>query len=165
NKYEFKQIDNTILNNCTQVISNQKNLAVFGGVVNKISKEFDLTEDVWYADVNWDLLCALNLNSSFKLQPISAFPAVRRDMALVLDKQIQYSEIEKIAKKSEQNLLKEVNIFDVYEGDKIAQGKKSYAVSFVLQNTVKTLTDQEIDQVMSKLLKQFEKELGATLRA
>lgn len=165
NKYEFKQIDNTILNNCTQVISNQKNLAVFGGVVNKISKEFDLTEDVWYADVNWDLLCSLNLNSSFKLQPISAFPAVRRDMALVLDKQIQYSEIEKIAKKSEQNLLKEVNIFDVYEGDKIAQGKKSYAVSFVLQNTEKTLTDQEIDQVMSKLLKQFEKELGATLRA
>ena len=90
---------------------------------------------------------------------------MRRDLALVLDKKVTYAEIEKIARKTEQQLLKEMNVFDVYEGDKMAAGKKSYAISFVLQNTDKTLTDEEIEGTMSKLLKQFEKELGATLRA
>lgn len=149
----------------TRITVQQKTLVQFGPVPAKLRKSFDLNEDVWFADINWDLLCNLSLGASLKLQPVSAFPSVRRDLALVLDKQITYAEVEKVARKTEQQLLKEVNVFDVYEGDKIAAGKKSYAVSFVLQNTDKTLTDEEIEQSMNKLLKQFEKELGATLRA
>jgi phenylalanyl-tRNA synthetase beta chain len=98
------------------------------------------------------------------LQPVSTYPAVRRDLALELDKKITYAEIEKIARKTEQQLLKEMNVFDVYEGEKIAAGKKSYAISFILQNTEKTLTDEEIEATMNKLIKQFEKDLGASLR-
>jgi phenylalanyl-tRNA synthetase beta chain len=153
------------LSHQTTVTAQQKTIAVFGGVDTKLRKQFDLTDDVWFADINWDVLCELSMGSSFKLQAISAFPAVRRDLALVLDKQVSYAEIEKIARKTEQQLLKEMNVFDVYEGDKIASGKKSYAISFILQNTDKTLTDQEIDATMTKLQKQFEKELGATLRS
>jgi phenylalanyl-tRNA synthetase beta chain len=148
----------------TTISLQQKVLVVFGGVDTKTRKQFDLTDDVWFADFNWDNLCELSIGSTLKLQAISTFPAVRRDLALVLDKKSTYAEIEKIARKTEQQLLKEVNVFDVYEGEKIAQGKKSYAVSFILQNTEKTLTDEEIEATMNKLIKQFEKELDATLR-
>jgi phenylalanyl-tRNA synthetase beta chain len=168
-KAGIKKIDVAVtpgaLTNQTIISSQQKTLVTFGGIDAKTRKQFDLNDEVLFADINWDNLCEVSLNSSFKLQPISAFPAVRRDLALVLDKKVTYAEIEKIARKTEQQLLKEMNVFDVYEGDKMAAGKKSYAISFVLQNTDKTLTDEEIEGTMSKLLKQFEKELGATLRA
>lgn len=168
-KAGIKKIDtindsNGTLLSQTTISSQQKVLVVFGGIDAKTRKQFDLTDDVWFADFNWDNLCELSIGSTLKLQAISTFPAVRRDLALVLDKKSTYAEIEKIARKTEQQLLKEVNVFDVYEGEKIAQGKKSYAVSFILQNTEKTLTDEEIDATMNKLIKQFEKELGATLR-
>lgn len=148
----------------TVITVQQKTLVTFGGVDSKTRKQFDLNEEVWFADINWDLLCAISLDKKVKIQPVPAFPAVRRDLALELDKKITYAEIEKLARKSEQNLLKEINVFDVYEGDKMAAGKKSYAISFVLQHTDKTLTDEEIDAVMNKLIKTFEKEVGATLR-
>ncbi len=157
--------NNGTLLNQTTISSQQKVLVVFGGVDAKTRKQFDLTDDVWFADFNWDNLCELSIGSTLKLQAISTFPAVRRDLALVLDKKSTYAEIEKIARKTEQQLLKEMNVFDVYEGEKIAQGKKSYAISFILQNTEKTLTDEEIETSINKLIKQFEKELGATLRA
>jgi phenylalanyl-tRNA synthetase beta chain len=168
-KAGIKKIDivtdsNGTLLNQTTISSQQKVLVVFGGVDAKTRKQFDLTDDVWFADFNWDNLCELSMGSTLKLQAISTFPAVRRDLALVLDKKSTYAEIEKIARKTEQQLLKEMNVFDVYEGDKIAQGKKSYAISFILQNTEKTLTDEEIETTMNKLIKQFEKELGAQLR-
>jgi len=103
--------------------------------------------------------------TSFKLAPLSPFPFVKRDLALVLDKAVRYEEIERIAFKTEPKLLKSINAFDVYEGDKMEAGKKSYAVSFILEDVEKTLTDSEIDGVMKKLIRQFEKELGATLRS
>jgi phenylalanyl-tRNA synthetase beta chain len=169
-KAGIKKIDtvndsNGTLLSQTTISSQQKVLVVFGGVDAKTRKQFDLTDDVLFADFNWDNLCALSIGNSLKLQAISTFPAVRRDLALVLDKKSTYAEIEKIARKTEQLLLKEMNVFDVYEGEKIAQGKKSYAISFILQNTEKTLTDEEIEATMNKLIKQFEKELGATLRS
>ncbi len=150
--------------NQTSITSQQKTLVVFGGVDAKTRKQFDLTDEVWFADFNWDNICELGIESTLKLQPVSTYPAVRRDLALELDKKITYAEIEKIARKTEQQLLKEMNVFDVYEGEKIAAGKKSYAISFILQNTEKTLTDEEIEATMNKLIKQFEKDLGATLR-
>jgi phenylalanyl-tRNA synthetase beta chain len=168
-KAGIKKIDtvtdnNGTLLNQTTISAQQKVLVVFGGVDAKTRKQFDLSDEVWFADFNWDNICELGIESTLKLQPISTFPAVRRDLALELDKKITYTEIEKIARKTEQQLLKEMNVFDVYEGDKIAAGKKSYAISFILQNTEKTLTEEEIESTMNKLIKQFEKELGATLR-
>lgn len=164
-KYDFKPVAEARFEHHTHVMVQQQEVITFGGIDSKTRQQFDLTDEVWFADVNWDALCAISLNSSLKLQPISAFPAVRRDLALVLDKKITFAEIEKIARKTEQQLLKDINVFDVYEGDKIASDKKSYAISFVLQNVDKTLTDEEIDGTMNKLIQQLEKELGATLRA
>ncbi len=155
---------NGTLLNQTTISAQQKVLVVFGGVDAKTRKQFDLTDEVWFADFNWDNICELSIGSTLKLHAISTFPAVRRDLALELDKKTTYAEIEKIARKTEQQLLKEMNVFDVYEGEKIAAGKKSYAISFILQNTENTLTDEEIEATMNKLIKQFEKELGATLR-
>jgi phenylalanyl-tRNA synthetase beta chain len=98
------------------------------------------------------------------LQPVSVFPAVRRDLALLIDESIKYQQLEKIALKTDNKLIKNVNVFDVYKGDKIEQGKKSYALSFILQDESKTLTDELIDAVMQKLIKNYEKEVGAVLR-
>lgn len=168
-KAGIKKVDISIDNNGTllhqtTITSQQKTLVIFGGVDAKTRKQFDLTNEVWFADFNWDNIYELSIGTSLKLQAISSFPAVRRDLALVLDAKTTYAEVEKLARKTEQQLLKEINVFDVYEGDKIAAGKKSYAISFILQNIEKTLTDEEIDNTMNKLIKQFEKELGAVLR-
>ncbi|MBP9688809.1 MAG: phenylalanine--tRNA ligase subunit beta, partial [Bacteroidia bacterium] len=168
-KAGIKKVDISIDNNATllnqtTITSQQKTLVIFGGVDAKTRKQFDLTNEVWFADFNWDNIYELSIGTSLKLQAISSFPAVRRDLALVLDAKTTYAEVEKLARKTEQQLLKEINVFDVYEGDKIAAGKKSYAISFILQNIEKTLTDEEIDNTMNKLIKQFEKELGAVLR-
>lgn len=163
-KYETTFDGKGSLSDQTNISLLQKPLVVFGGIDTKTRKQFDLNEEVWFADINWDNLCEVSLNKSLKLQPISAFPAVRRDLALELDKKVTYAEIEKLARKTSQQLLKEINVFDVYEGEKIAEGKKSYAISFILQDTDKTLTDEEIDGTMNRLIKTFEKELGASLR-
>lgn len=141
-----------------------KTIVTFGAVDAKVAKNFDLNEEVWFADFNWDTVLALHQQYQVKIKPIAAFPSVRRDLALIVDAQVQYSDIEKLARKTEQQLLKEINVFDVYTGDKIAEGKKSYAISFILQDNEKTLTDEVIDATMKKLLQQFQTALGATLR-
>ena len=120
--------------------------------------------EVWFADIDFDLLLELSKQEKFKLQPVSVFPAVRRDLALLIDDSIKYQQLEKIALKTDNKLIKNVNVFDVYKGDKIEQGKKSYALSFILQDESKTLTDELIDAVMQKLIKNYEKEVGAVLR-
>jgi len=160
NKNEHQQ-----LNNCTSVFSNGKLLIEFGVVDDTIASKFDLETAIYYADLNWNNILEIAMQSKFKLEPVSQFPSVRRDLALLLNKEVRYSELEKIALKSEPKILKNINVFDVYEGDKIESGKKSYALSFILQDYEKTLTDTEIDGVMNKLIKQFENELGAILRS
>ena len=164
-KYQTVLIEEGAFKFQTTISYQQQVLATFGCVPHPTRQLFDLSEEVWYAEINWDNLCAIGLSGRTNLEPISAFPSVRRDLALVLDKKITFTEIEKIARKTEQQLLKEINVFDVYEGDKIASGKKSYAISFVLQNAEKTLTDDEIEGTMNKFIQQLEKELGATLRS
>jgi phenylalanyl-tRNA synthetase beta chain len=143
----------------------QKQIAVMGTVNQKIADKFDLNAPVFYADINVDLLVELNKNEKTTIKLVPAFPAVRRDLALLIDDAINYAQLEKIAVKTDINLIKQVNVFDVYKGDKIESGKKSYALSFMLQDENKTLTDEEIDSVMKKLIKNFEKEVGASLRA
>lgn len=141
-----------------------KRLASFGIVTKKILKSFDIDNDVYYADLNWKELMKAIRSVKISYKELSKFPAVKRDLALLLDKNIQFAEIEKIAYETEKKLLKEVELFDVYEGKNLESGKKSYAVSFLLQDETQTLNDKVIDKIMSKLIKNLEDKLGAKLR-
>ena len=135
------------------------------GVVKKsILKEFSIKQEVLFADFNWDNLIKLAGKKKLKVTELPKYPTVKRDLALSLDIEIAFKEIYNLAFQSEKKLLKEVDLFDVYEGDKLPEGKKSYAVSFVLQDETKTLADKQIDKVMQKLQQTFEKNLGAALR-
>ena len=120
--------------------------------------------EVFVADINWDLMIQLVPHHDVQYVPVSKFPSVRRDLALVVDKNIHFDNLKKLAFHTEKKLLKSVGIFDIYEGDKVPEGKKSYALSFILQDENKTLTDKIIDKTMRRLQQAFEKELGATLR-
>lgn len=136
----------------------------FGIVKKSILKAFSIDQTVYYADFNWDNLLEVATRNKIKFSPIPKYPAVRRDFALLIDKNVTFDSLFKIARQTEKSLLKDVNLFDVYEGKNLPEGKKSYAVSFLLQDANKTLTDKQVDKIMSKLQHRFEKELGASLR-
>lgn len=133
-------------------------------MTKKLLKAFDIDNEVYYADLNWKELMKAIRSVKISYKEISKFPAVKRDLALLLDKNVQFAEIEKIAYDTEKKLLKEVELFDVYEGKNIEAGKKSYAVSFLLQDETQTLNDKMIDKIMSKLVKNPEDKLNAKLR-
>jgi phenylalanyl-tRNA synthetase beta chain len=141
-----------------------KQLATFGVVTKKILKAFDIDNEVYFADLNWKELMKAIRSVKVGYQEIPKFPAVRRDLALLIDKNIQFAEIEKIAYETEKKLLKAVELFDVYEGKNLEAGKKSYAVCFILQDESQTLNDKMIDKIMSKLVKNLEDKLNAKLR-
>lgn len=124
----------------------------------------DVDHEVYYADLNWKLLMKAIRNNKISYAEISKFPAVSRDLALLLDKGVEFAEIEKVAYSTEKKLLKEVTLFDVYEGKNLEAGKKSYAVNFVLQDETKTLNDKQIDAIMNKLIANLQAKLGAKLR-
>ena len=134
------------------------------GVIKKsILKHFGIKQEVLYADFDWDLILK-KTSTKIKYAEIPKYPEVRRDLALLLDQNITYESIYKIARQTEKTLLKNINLFDVYEGQNLPEGKKSYALSFTIQDNSKTLTDAQIDKIMNKLQKNFETELGAVLR-
>jgi phenylalanyl-tRNA synthetase beta chain len=136
----------------------------FGIVKKSILKALDVSQDVLYADFNWDTVLQMAAHNTIKFKDISKYPEVRRDFALLIDDNVTFESIDVIARKTEKQLLKSVNLFDVYQGKNLPKGKKSYAVSFMLQDEKKTLTDKQIDKIMKKLLANFERELGAELR-
>jgi phenylalanyl-tRNA synthetase beta chain len=119
---------------------------------------------VYFADLNWNTILAELSTHNVQYTELSKFPEVKRDLALLIDKNIVFAEIEKIAYETERKLLKKVNLFDVYEGKNLEPGKKSYAISFILKDDGKTLTDNQIDAIMKKLQVNFETKLGAKLR-
>lgn len=134
------------------------------GVIKKsILKHFDIKQEVLFADFNWDLILKL-LSNKIKYTEIPKYPEVRRDLSLLLDENIAFDTIYNIARQTEKTLLKDINLFDVYQGKNLPAGKKSYAISFSIQDATKTLTDVQIDKIMNKLQKNFETELGASLR-
>lgn len=139
-------------------------LAEFGVVKRSILKEFGIKQEVLFADFNWDNVLKFSSKKNIKVSELSKFPSVKRDLALLIDSKTEFKELYNIAFQSERKLLKEVDLFDVYEGDKLPEGKKSYAVSFVLQDETKTLEDKQIDKIMQKLQQSFEKNLDAVLR-
>ena len=145
-------------------ISLGKDTIVEIGVVKKsILKHFGIKQEVFYADFNWAAILKL-ISNKIKFTEIPKYPEVRRDLALLLDQAVTYESIYTIAKQTEKSLLKNIDLFDVYEGQNLPEGKKSYALSFSIQDSSKTLTDEQIDKIMSKLQKNFETELGAVLR-
>ncbi|RLK02192.1 phenylalanine--tRNA ligase subunit beta [Tenacibaculum discolor] len=139
-------------------------LVELGVVKRTILKEFSIKQEVLFADFNWQNILGLVGKKKIKVADLPKFPAVKRDLALLLDNKVEFKEIYNLAFQSERKLLKEVDLFDVYEGDKLPEGKKSYAVSFVLQDENKTLADKQIDKIMQKLQQTFEKSLDAVLR-
>ena len=142
----------------------KKTLVNFGLVKKSVLKHFGISQNVLFADFNWDNVLEMAQHNKIKFSAISKYPEVRRDFALLLDHSVSFEDIHTIAKQTEKQLLKNVNLFDVYEGKNLPAGKKSYAVSFTLQDEHKTLNDKQIDKIMSKLQSNFETKLGAELR-
>jgi len=135
-----------------------------GMVKPKWLKEFDIDEPVYFSEMNWPAIVKLSAGKEVTFSELSKFPEVKRDLALLLDKKVMFKDIRELAFKTEKKLLREVSLFDVYEGEKLGAGKKSYAITFTLQDNTKTLKDKQIDKTMNNLTRVFEKELGARLR-
>ena len=141
----------------------QDNIVEFGTIKKSILKHFDIKQDVFYADFNWGMILKL-LSTKIKFQEIPKYPEVRRDFALLVDNNITFESLYNSAKQTEKTFLKEVNLFDVYQGGTLPEGKKSYALSFIIQDNSKTLTEEQIDKIMNKLKGNFEKDFDAVLR-
>ncbi len=141
-----------------------KKLAEMGIISKKLQKQFGLDNPVYYAELNWTQLMKVTKKNEVLYTEISKFPAVSRDLALLVDNNVEFAQIEQIARQTEKKLLKKVELFDVYEGDKLPAGKKSYAVNFILQDEEKTMGDKQIDAIMQKLIANIKKQLDAELR-
>ena len=144
--------------------ASNKALVNFGMVSKKVLKMTDVTIPVFYAEIYWNTIVKEISGKEVTFKEISKFPEVKRDLALVIDQSVTFDAIKAVAQKTEKKLLKSISLFDVYEGDKIEAGKKSYAVSFILLDETKTLKDKQIDKIMQKLMVNFERELGAKIR-
>lgn len=143
---------------------NGKHIVSIGMLSHKALKTQDIGQDVYYAEFSWENILKAIKNHTITFTPMPKFPVVKRDLALLLDKQVSFKEVRDIAMRTEKNLLKAVHLFDVYEGEKLGAGKKSYAVSFTLQDEEKTLTDKQIDKIMNKLMGTYKHLLGAEIR-
>jgi phenylalanyl-tRNA synthetase beta chain len=162
-KIEDKPVQNDVFSEGISMGFGNDNLVEFGVVKKHIIKHFDIKQEVFYADFNWDLIIKM-ISNKIKFQDIAKYPEVRRDLALLVDQSVAFESLYKLARQTEKSLLKQVNLFDVYEGKNLPEGKKSYALSFILQDTTKTLTDTQIDKIMGKLQTVFQNEVGAQLR-
>jgi len=145
-------------------LKGQKVLVSLGAVSSEAMGKADVDGQVYFADFDWDLVLKAIRKNSIKYREVSKYPAVRRDLALLVDEAVTFEQLKTVATKTERKLLKEVNIFDVYKGDKLPKGKKSYALSFTIQDEEKTLNDKQIDSIIQKLIVNFEKETGAIVR-
>jgi phenylalanyl-tRNA synthetase beta chain len=143
---------------------NKKIIVEFGAVSKAILKLMDVKQEVYYAEFNWELILEAIKKTSVIYSELPKFPEVRRDLALLIDKSVKFEQLEQLAFQTEKTLLKNVNLFDIYEGDKLPDGKKSYALSFILQDVNATLTDVQIEKIMDKLMKTYQEKAGAEIR-
>jgi phenylalanyl-tRNA synthetase beta chain len=137
------------------------NIGVVGGNIKRL---FDLKQDVWFMEMDFNQLLKSLPKKDVSVTDLPRFPEVRRDLAMLVDRGVSFADLRGIAFATEKKMLKNVTLFDVYEGDKLPEGKKSYALGFVLQDETQTLTDQIIDRIMNNLIKQFEEKAGAAVR-
>ena len=152
------------MDNCLQAKLNGEVLFEIGRVKNKILQQFDIKQPVFYSDFDWAALLSASAKSKLVFTEIPSLPEVNRDLSIVVDKGLQYEQVEKAALDTKINKLKQVNLFDVFESEKLGEGKKSFAISFTFRDDEKTLTDKEIDGMMNKIMMAFEKELNAEIR-
>lgn len=168
NKFSAESIENEEFHNdCfdygLKLKIKQKTVAELGKLSKKVLKFSGLKQDVFYATIDWDLLLQ-SVNTNIQFETVSKYPAVKRDLSLVVDANVSYNEIKNISLKQAQYLISNIDVFDVYQGDKIEEGKKAYALTFTLEDKTKTLTDKIIDKTMKKLMSAFENEIGAVIR-
>ncbi len=164
NQVTFESTQSEIYASGMNIRTFNRQIGSFGIISGNILKKFDIDTDVFFAEMSWDALLKETSASEVHFSEISRFPSVSRDLALLVDKSVTFAAIEQTAKKAERKLLQELSLFDVYEGKNLPEGKKSYAVNFLLQDKEKTLNDKQIDAVMQKIQQNLEKELGALLR-
>lgn len=155
--------DNAISEGLT-LLAGKRQLVTYGVVQKSVLNSFDIKQEVLYADFNWDNLVELAARNTITHKDIPKYPPAKRDFALLLDEEITFKQVKEIAVQTERKLLKNISLFDVYTGNNLPKGKKSYAVSYTLQDDKKTLTDKQIDKIMKKLQDRYQKELGAELR-
>lgn len=160
----FEATGNTGMQQEQTAMVRNRPVAVLGEVTASRLKQFNIRQPVWQADIDWDEILLLTKKTVTQFRKIPKFPAVRRDLALILDKQTTFAAVEKTARSVKSTLLQHINLFDVFESEKLGKDKKSYAVSFTFQDAEKTLTDNEIDQSMNQLINAFETRLHATIR-
>jgi phenylalanyl-tRNA synthetase beta chain len=163
-KLKSSPLSNDVFKEGQQLSVGKHSLVEFGSLSSNTLKCFGISQGVFCANFNWDNLLKVINQQTIKFKEISKYPEVKRDFSLLINEDVTFENIFKLAKQTENNFLKDINLFDVYTGDKLADGKKSYAVSFTLQDKNKTLTDVQIDKIMSKIQKRFETELSAELR-
>ena len=163
NNFTTKPISNDVFAEGIAFANGNNVLVEFGTVKKSILKHFDIKQEVFYADFDWNAVLK-SISNKIKFVEIPKYPEVRRDLALLLDESVAFEEIYNIARQTEKSLLKEITLFDVYVGKNLPEGKKSYAVSFTIQDESKTLTDTQIEKIMSKLQNNFQTQLGAQLR-
>ena len=162
--FSEKEAQSDLFTEGLSLYSKKQHLVSFGVVNQKTTKHFGVDSEVLFADFKWDTILSLINTKNFVVKPLSKFPKVKRDFALLIDEAVGFGDLKNTAFQTEKNLLKEVHLFDVYTGKNLPEGKKSYALSFTLQDENKTLTDTQIDKIMNKLQQRFEKNFGATLR-
>ncbi|WP_417291406.1 phenylalanine--tRNA ligase subunit beta [Corallibacter sp.] len=163
-RFKVSPIKNDVFSEGISLNLGKNTLVEFGLVKKSVLKHFGISQQVLFADFNWDNVLNMAKHNKITFTELPKHPEVRRDFALLLDNNVSFEQIDTIARQTEKQLLKDVDLFDVYQGDNLPQGKKSYAVSFILQDDSKTLTDKQIDKIMNKLQANFEKQLGAELR-
>lgn len=156
--------NNELLQNGLLLSLNKRAVAVLGIVAQPVLRRFDINQPVYYADLTWQPLIDASAKRQILYHDIPRFPEVKRDLSMLVDGTVSFADIERVARTTERNLLTRINLFDVYENKLLEVGKKSYAVSFYLQDREKTLTDKQIDSIMQRLIDAFAKQLGATLR-
>ncbi|MCE9538134.1 MAG: phenylalanine--tRNA ligase subunit beta, partial [Bacteroidetes bacterium] len=164
NDVKLAELNSDVFSQGLSFSSNKKIIVEFGTVHRSILKSMDIKQDVFYADFNWDLIIEKLKKTNIMYTEVPKFPEVRRDLALLIDKAVQFEQLEQLAYQTEKNMLKSVNLFDVYQGDKLPVEKKSYALSFTLQDESATLTDKQIEKIMEKLIKTYQEKVGAEIR-
>lgn len=157
--------ESLLFEECLEYKAGKLKLAQIGKVSEKLQKAFDIKQAVYFIDIDWTNMMNAFPKQAIQYKPAEKFPAVRRDLSLLVDLQVKYADIERIAFESERKLLREVGLFDVYEGKNLEAGKKSYAVRFVLQDASKTMTDQQVDAAMDRVRKALDEKLGAKVRS
>jgi len=163
NKFQTQPLSNDVFAEGIALAVGNEVLVEFGTIKKQVLKHFDIKQEVLFADFNWAAVSKL-VTGKIKYTEISKFPEVRRDLALLVDHAVTFEEIYSTARQTEKALLKDISLFDVYEGNNLPEGKKSYAVSFILQDSNKTLTDEQIDKIMGKIRQTLEAQTGAQLR-